>query len=575
MSARSRLVVCALSWTLSVLPALAPAVAVALAPGLAAQTLKGDTHEDARFGFKVKPPKDWKAIPVPSGQAWVIGKYMSEKKYFFTEPGGYTSEFQPSMSIVAFVSPELKKAARKAKEKALEEEIKEKIKEKKGTIDIEYEAEYRDFKDYLTKTYSGGGFYFTKEEPGEVDGLRVTFFEAKVEKGANSGPKRLVARVYSLPDVDIAVQVEILDQDYDKLSSLLDSTFKSLKTIPRVGELPTEQGHVGTRFFMSIELMEKLTPAERGLKRIEQQNEAHRQATENLAEGWHSTKIDRFMVVSCADDKFDKRVAGQAGAVFDWLEKNFDYVGPGEYVREPIIRVCKNLEEERSFRESGGWGDLPGLSLECTTNKEYSGSRSFESEYINGFMVQLWFTDRDRDLWWAMPSWLQSGIVDVVSEATEKNGKLDFYRDEWTAQKLREQIRDEKALAPKELMHLTDTDFMGEGDEDTWGRMKEAQALVQYLLVGQGAKGKTKDVVKDYIINLKAVVAEIEKSQESADSSSDTPTTEEEEEKALKAEREMWKKKEQELIDEVTRRTFAGWGDKEWNDLARNYFKSI
>jgi hypothetical protein len=37
----------------------------------------------------------------------------------------------------------------------------------------------------------------------------------------------------------------------------------------------------------------------------------------------------------------------------------------------------------------------------------------------------------------------------------------------------------------------------------------------------------------------------------------------------------MWKQREQEVIDEVTRRTFAGWGDKEWNDLARNYFKSI
>jgi hypothetical protein len=156
MSARSRLFACAVSWFLSLSPALPLGAALALAPGLAAQSLKGDTHEDARFGFRVKPPKDWKAIPVPSGQCWVIGKYMSEKKYFYTESGGYTREFQPSMSIAAFVSPELKKAARKAKEKATEEEIKEKVKEGKGTIDIEYEAEYRDYKDYLTKTTAAG-----------------------------------------------------------------------------------------------------------------------------------------------------------------------------------------------------------------------------------------------------------------------------------------------------------------------------------------------------------------------------------------------------------------------------------
>jgi hypothetical protein len=257
--------------------------------------------------------------------------------------------------------------------------------------------------------------------------LRVTFFEAKVEKSSSSGPKRIVAWVYTLPDVDIAVQMEILDQDYDKLSSVLDGTFKSLKTIPRVGEMPWSRGTSARASSSASSSWRKLSPSERGAKRIEQQNEAHRQAIEGLAEGWHSAKIDRFLVVSCADEKFDKKVAAQAGAVFEFLDKTFGYVGPGEYVRQPIIRVCKNAEEERSFRDHAGWADLPGFSLECTTNKEYSGARSYEAEYLNRFMVQLWFTDRDRDLWWAMPNWLKSGIVNVVGEASEKNGKLDFY----------------------------------------------------------------------------------------------------------------------------------------------------
>ena len=91
---------------------LSPALPLGPAGAASAQGLKGDYHEDARFGFKVKPPKEWKGIPVPTGQSWVVGKYLSEKKYFYTEKGSYTYEFQPEMTIVAFVSEELKKAAR-------------------------------------------------------------------------------------------------------------------------------------------------------------------------------------------------------------------------------------------------------------------------------------------------------------------------------------------------------------------------------------------------------------------------------------------------------------------------------
>jgi hypothetical protein len=85
------------------LSALALGLTLVLSPSAIGQTLKGDYHEDARFGFKIKPPKGWKGVPVPGGQSWVIGKYLSEKKYF-AESGNEAYEFHPEMTIVAFVS---------------------------------------------------------------------------------------------------------------------------------------------------------------------------------------------------------------------------------------------------------------------------------------------------------------------------------------------------------------------------------------------------------------------------------------------------------------------------------------
>jgi hypothetical protein len=549
-------------------------VALLSAPAAAAQGMKGDYHEDARFGFKIRPPKEWRGIPVPSGQFWVIGKYLSEKKYFYTEKGSYTYEFQPEMTIVAFVSEELKKATRRtALEKAVSEEAKQEL---EAEFERAREADFRDYKDYLTKTYSEGGFYFSKEEAGDHGGLRTTIYEAKVEKSAQGGPKRIVAWVYSLPDVDIAVGIEVLDQDYAKLQSMIDSTFKSLKAIPRSGELPVLQGQAGS--VVVIEDLGEMTPEERKTKRLESQADAQAKAIAGLAEGWHHSKIDGFLVVSRADKDFDKEVAEQARAVFDWLEKTFPYVGPGEYVRQPVIRVCKDFEEERSFRGEAGAMDMMGLGLEVTTNQEYAGTRSFEAGFLNRAMTQLWFNDRDRELWWRMPAWLQAGIVNTVADSTPKNGKLDFYRSDWTAETLRALVREGRALEPRDLIYLTRKDFSGGDGKTEFERGTQAQALVDYLLLGPGSKSsKTKNVIESYITSLKAVIAEIKQTDKELgqDEEAGEPKTEAEEEEARKADRERWEARERQLLEQAGRRTFSGWTERDWEDLAKGYFKGI
>jgi hypothetical protein len=541
-------------------------VALLVAGRAEAQVRKGDRYTDARFGFQVKTPKGWTSLPSPSGQSWVIGRYLSDKTYFYTESGGgWTYDFKPELTIIAFVAEDLKKAARKAKEKEAE----------KGYVPerIELESAYRDYPDFLAKTYSGGGFYFSREEVIEVGELSVTVYEAKVEKLTRSGPKRIVTWLYALQDVDVALQFEVLEDDYDDISKLLEKTLRGLKVIPREGEMPILQGQVGS-MFVSIELIEKMTPEERRSIRMTQQEQAHRDAVQGLGDEWHTAKIGRFLVISKADEKYDKRIADQACAVFDWLEQTFPYVGAGEYVREPIIRICKDSDEEWSFRGAGGH-DFRGDGLEITTNKEYGGARSSEFEYLNQRVAEIWFRDRDRELWWAMPSWLAQGLRGVIGEATAKKGKLDFYRDAWTMEQMRELIRNETATEPLTLVYLTDAAFMSQEGAGIWGRRSEAKLFVEYLLVGAGAKrGDSKDIVENYIRNLDRLIDEIDAKEEESDDSP-PPKTEEEEEARLKAQREQWKQREEQLLDELGRRTFVEWTQQNWSNLSRNYFKSI
>ncbi|HKX45183.1 MAG TPA: hypothetical protein VJP77_00565, partial [Planctomycetota bacterium] len=559
---------------------------------------QSDTFEDGRFGFRVKFPKKWEPIPIQTGEGWLVAKYLSDKTYFFTSDG-WAYEFKPEMLVVAFLSDELVKRAEKAARERAEQE-REKEAEEGGDDEeggdeggdegggggeggeegdepelpdevlIDFGRRYKDYKDYLASTYQGGGYYFTVEEPGEHEGLRVTRYEVKVEKNASSGPKRIATWVYHLPDVDIAVQFEVLEDSYDKLARTLQRSFESLRVVPRTASLPTEQASANSTIRISIGDLEKLTPEERRKKRQLSEAQEHAKALANLTEGWRSERMGQFLVLSHADPKYDRRVAEQAGAVFEFLADTFPYVGAEEYVRAPILRICKDLAEEQSFR-GGQWWTFN--NLEITTNKEGGGTRSFEFRWMNQMLVNHWFYERDFELWSGMPEWLQNGIVQLVSESTNKGGKLDFYRDDFTRETLRELVRDGRSTPARDLMHMTSEDFFGAGGESAFDRAKEAQALVAHLLVGGGAKGRTKDLVHDYMQHLMAVVGE--QSKQGLTGVEEAPETEAEEEALLRRRKDAWRNRERALIDEVSRRAFGDWTEQDWDKLDKEFQRAL
>jgi hypothetical protein len=178
-----------------------------------------------------------------------------------------------------------------------------------------------------------------------------------------------------------------------------------------------------------------------------------------------------------------------------------------------------------------------------------------------------------------MPAWIRTGIAQIVIETTEKNGKLDFYRGEWTTATLRTLASEGRAAAPRDLIFLPMSDFFGDDGQENSERTRQAQALVDYLLLGPGSKNaKTKDLIENYIANVKAVMSEMEadaEAEEEDETEDDKPKTEAEEEAAMKEQRELWKARERQLVNEAARRTFSGWDEKDWDDLARNYFKTF
>jgi hypothetical protein len=285
-----------------------------------------------------------------------------------------------------------------------------------------------------------------------------------------------------------------------------------------------------------------------------------------VPEGWKAEKIGRFLVISHTDGKFVQHVVEQAGAVLDWLDEAFAFVGPGEYVREPILRICKDRDEENAFhKQSFSWNDI-----EIVCHQDFGGVESWESGWVNRRAAQLWFTDRDIDLWLAMPWWLRTGLDEVLSRLRVQRKKVDFRTDHWDRDQMREWGREQKLAAPADLMRMNAETYFG----DFGQRLTEASCLVHFFVSGEAKKSKvTQGVLESYIQNLRSVMAEIEASAPAAAEDA-RPQTEEEEDRWFKELQKGWKEKERRLLDETWERTFRDWTAKDWKRFDEAYSKA-
>lgn len=527
-----------------------------------ALVIGGADHVDTRFGYKISPPKDWTAIPVKLDEGWLVAKFLSDKTYFYTEKGGgWTHEHKPELMAIAFIHAVTAKRGPEVEE------------EGDATV-VTWRNRYKDYKDFLAQTYTGGGYYVSKEEERVHDGVRVTELEIKVEKLTYNGPKRIVTWIYHLDELDLALQFEVLENQYDKLSKLLDRTLRSFEEVVRTEPLPTEQRSAGG-VVLTVSEMDELDPYERRVQRIEQTRRLHEQAIATLPDGWHHKEYGDVLVISRVDKKYDQKVADQANATLAWLAENFPFVGPEEYVRKPILRICENREEEYSYRR-GGDNSWSGSSIEIVTNKLDDGALTSFGE-VNRAVMQMWFQDRDRELYWAMPVWLEHGLAELLRNSYAKGKKLQFYKDLWNEDEVRQAVRDGVALRPRELMKLTKAELWQSNGSGFWTTIDQANSFVFWLVAGEGAKDKrSRDLLQSYLECLKLQIVEMKEQEPEVLKSADKPKTEAEEEERFRRQQESWKedKREQRILEDVFFRTFGSWSDSDWEQYEKAYFKS-
>lgn len=543
-------------------------VAVLLLIPMLATLAQADVHKDTTHGFKITTPRGWTEVPLQLDEDWIVGKFMSKREDIYNDPeNGWTWKYTPEMRILVFP-----KGTAKSETKTLHEESDA----EKGTQKIVRmtERNFLNYKDFKKNSFSFEGFYFSDEKESKVGKIPTTQYEVKVERMSFDGPKRIVAWVYHLADMDIAVEYTVIEDRYDDHRGTLLSSLKSFRTIEREkSDSGDDVAGVIEEFAMHFGL-DELSPKEREEARKHLEKIAHKKAAENLPKGWKSKKVGRCLVLSHDCEDYASDVAVQVTAIMDWLDKNLYYIGPEEYVRSPILRVCKDQDEESIFRRgSQGWG---GISTEIVTHKDNRGWFDFQNSQVNGRALDIWLQERDKELAWSMPQWFRSGLRETFQNVRVKGRKIEFLEgDEMERNGWRVGGRELTPIPASELFRKKASAFSGA--ESAWQLQRQSAILVRWLLVGKGSKSsKTKKILADYLMSLSEVIRRI-KAEEEAGIGKDAakPKTEEEEEEYFRKQRNSWQDQANRIAEETFEATFAGWDDDDWDKFDKSFLKSV
>lgn len=555
--------------------ALAAFLTPALAPPLAAQD-----YRDERLGFELRVPRGWSRIPLMTDEDWVVARFDSEKKDFWTDAdSGYTYTHTPSLRVIAFIDALIAKAKEVPEEeggKADEAEGEEPESEDDpgtttGTVHVR--TIYRDYLDYLRRTTrgSGQGFYVAEDEESTRSGLPVRELDIRFERPTGTGNRRVITWIFDTDIADIAVEFDVLEDEYKKYRNDIQRTLSSYEPVERTQDLGL--GDTGLILFLDLE---GLPPEARAERRQQAEERSWRRMTMSMPEGWDATEIDGVKVLHHGDPKYAKEVVERIHAVRDWLDETFPEVGRDEYVRMPVVRICKDGDEERAFRRSSHGSGVRGNEL-VTHKDTYGGAIGGEASYVNDRTLQIWFFDRDYKLWLARPGWLGNGLRMTLGSAKVRGRKLRF--DPGSFERYLEQkSRDSREYSIEELMRMTREEFEQHWQDRDYGPFVQVAALTRFLIDGDGSKSKYGDPLPTYLVNLRAVISEVEAEEDAARKAKgevDEPKTEEEEDALLEAREKALAAKQERILAEAFRRTFGGWSESQWSSFEKAYKKSL
>lgn len=546
------------------LPCALLAVMCATAPA-PAQSLKGRKWTHQTHGIKLTIPDGYEVVPLQIDEQWIAAKFLSEKSYI-SKSKDWNHEHKPLMRVIVFTEEAKKRSGAEVHES---EDGKTKL---VGLGAVPYQG----YRDYVKRHRKG--FYFSKEDDAQIGGEDCLMCEIEVHK---SEPKlHVYAAVFRRPTFELAVEFECLEDRKDRVEKHIMRTLKSVRFSAPVAEATAvitgnrKVRRTSTRLWTAFRDEWRKRPHEERREIRKDMEEQHHEKVRKLTpEGWSVTESRHFLVVSHAGEKFTDQMTKGAELFWDWCEDQFGALGE-DYVRRPVLRLCKDADEYEAFHfdssNNTGWS-LVGAEREIGTYYDnYNGSSGRDVSLLFPGILVHFLQEKDPHIVTYTPYWLTWALNDYVGECYVKGRKLDFRVGDWTRDEAREMVREGALPKLSQLLSRSEAEFTKAMNSDRRNTYATSQAL-RYVL-----KQRREKAFKDFVYRY--FEAAIQVGEEHGGKNTRTfksAETEEEEEAREKEYAEQSKERAKKLQVEINKLMLSQISDKTWKKHEKAFAKFV
>jgi hypothetical protein len=247
-----------------------------------------------------------------------------------------------------------------------------------------------------------------------------------------------------------------------------------------------------------------LTPLERAERKRSIAAEEQEEWRLDPPEGWRALSLKGWCVLAREDSSSVRGLVEELQQQWSWMERTFGWMAPAEHARAPIVLVHEGGDDlPASFR--GEFAPAAGVAtarLACSKERDKRAS-------AREALLAVWFQEKDRDSWNAMPAWLKTALRDWLADARAKSAGFDPACDESLDLAWRSMLRADELLSLRDvalsrgLRHAAET-----GGEER--ARAQATRLVAVLAWGRGVRAEEqRALLVEYLRAARAAAAEL------------------------------------------------------------------
>lgn len=502
-----------------------------LIDAIAPSSARAEVVRDKKHGIVFKAAKDWVSIPVEPGDDLTLHKFQAERADRANKLRGVA--MNASLNVLFFPA--------KAAETGSQTPAPNKTKQ----IDaLAPDKGYKNFNDYLQRRLikSMGAKMNGKPKKGRSKKNPLMYYRLTRHAAAGSYETlevNILAAVYDTIDGEFVFQFTCIDEHYKKRHKRdMESMIRSFGRI------------------------EKDSQAERDAE-LESMSENERyiqEQVDKLSSGWYSfwSRNKNYMIFSNAEMRFAKKISKNLEEIHDCFVKMF----PGEPKVDwiPIVRVCKTANEYYGYggpRGSAGyWSDHTRefVFYDDVEGGEKNSMIVLRHEAFHHF-IHFYIGGRPS-------TWYDEGHADYFSGFEFRGKSVKVKPSSWRRGTIQRFLVNREHVPLKKFVHLTKREYYARAT------LCYAQGWSFIYFLREGKKGgarmqkKWLEIPDRYLENLQAVLAEL-KEKERSEKKKEEDENKVEQLLAAKAQKE------------AMARTFAGWTDKDWEQLEKEWIDFI